>query len=148
MSDCAVDRRDGTIGIVTSGRSQRVLPFVLAVLCAALTLPAGAAADDGDGRRDVRRTGTCTGSSHTTLRLRADDGTIRVELEIDTNQSGASWTVILLHERRTAYHGIVRTGRSGSFKLRYTVPDWFGTDSVVARATSPRRETCRVSAAV
>jgi hypothetical protein len=114
-----------------------------------LALPAGAAADDGDDRDDIRKVGRCTGSSHSTLRLRVDDGSIRIELEVDTNRSSGRWAVILLHERRIAYRGSVRTRRgSDSFKLRYTVPDWIGMDSVVARATGPRQETCRVEAVV
>lgn len=125
-----------------------MLPLVLAVLCATLALPAGAAADDGDDRDDVRKVGTCTGSSRTTLRLRVDDGSIRIELEVETDRSSGRWTVIVLHERRIAYRGTMRTRSSGSFKLRYAVPDWIGMDSVVARATGPRQETCRVQAVV
>jgi hypothetical protein len=134
---------------VTSRRSGYLLFLVLAALCAVLALPGRAAAEDGDDRRDVRRTGVCTGSSETNLRVRADDGTIRVELEIETEgRSGSRWTAILLHERRTAFRGVLRARRGSTVRLRRTVPDWFGLDTVVARATGPRRETCRVSVTV
>jgi hypothetical protein len=115
-----------------------------ASLCAALTVPLSGLADGG--RDDVRREGSCSRASTVELRLRSDDDLIRVELEIDSNRSGAKWAVVLLHERRIAYRGIVRAGSSDSVKLRRTVPDWFGSDAVVARATGPRSESCRVSA--
>ena len=123
--------------------------LALAAICIALFLPVRAVADDGDDRPDVRRSEKCTGSSHATLRLRPDHDTIRVELEIDTDRAGSRWAVILLHERRIAFRGALRTGQSsGSLKLRRNMPDWFGADNVVVRATGPRAEMCRISATV
>ena len=124
-------------------RPGRALGVALAAVVAALALPVAAAADD-----DVRRTGSCTRSSEIELELRADDGAIRVELEIETGRRRARWRVILLHERRTVFRGFVRTRSNGSLELRRSVPDWFGTDTVVVRASGPRAETCRVSAAL
>lgn len=124
-------------------RPGRAVLVALAAVVAALALPVAAAADD-----DVRRTGSCTRSSEIELELRADDGSIRVELEIETGLRRARWRVILLHERRTVFRGIVRTRSNGSLELRRSVPDWFGTDTIVVRATGPRAETCRVSAAL
>jgi hypothetical protein len=132
---------------VTSPRFRYFALLVLAVACAALASPLAAAADD-DPRDEVRRTGTCTGSSEITLRLRVDDGAIRIELEIEPSRRGSKWRVILLHERRIAFRGTLRARGGGSVELRRTVRDWFGTDTVVARATGPRAETCRVSATV
>jgi hypothetical protein len=78
-----------------------------------------------------------------------EDDSIRVELELDTKRRGSSWSVVLLHERRIVFRDALRTGSSsGSLKLRRTVPDWFGSDNVVARATGPRGESCRVSATI
>ena len=113
--------------------------------CAALSLPSVATADDGE----VRKTGSCTASSKLSVRLRADGKTIRVELEIEARQRGAAWNVILLRERRIAFRGVIRA-REGSreVRLRRTLEDWFGRDSIVIRATGPRAETCRVSVAV
>jgi hypothetical protein len=119
--------------------------LALAALCAALALPLSAGADDGPD--DVRRTGTCSRSSEVRLQLRFDDDdVIRVELEIETGQRGSKWAVILLHERRIAFRGNLRTGNDGSVELRRAVPDWFGVDSFIVRATGPRSESCRVSA--
>ena len=74
---------------------------------------------------------------------------IRVELEIEGRQRGAAWNVILLRERRIAFRGVIRA-REGSreVRLRRTLDDWFGRDSIVIRASGPRAETCRVSAAI
>lgn len=147
MSDCAVDPQRCTIGCMRDGLLRHLLPVVLAAISVALILPVRAVADDGDDRPDVRRAAKCTGSSHATLRLRPDDDTIRVELEIDTDRGGSRWVVIILHERRIAFRGALQTGRgSGSLKLRRNVPDWFGADDVVVRATGPRAEMCRISA--
>lgn len=129
--------------MVTSMRSHRVL-LGLAVLSSALALPLSAGADDGPD--DVRRTGTCSRSSEFRLRLRSDDDVIRVEFEIESNRRGARWAVILLHERRIVFRGNLRTDDGGSVELRRFVPNWFGADSFVVRATGPRSETCRVSA--
>lgn len=128
-------------------RPGRAALVVLAAVVAAFALPVLAAADDEPGD-DVRRTGSCTRSSEIELELRARDGAIRVELKIETGRRGSRWGVILLHERRTVFRGVVRTRSNGSLELRRSVPDWFGTDTVVVRASGPRAETCRVSAAL
>lgn len=113
----------------------------------AMLLPTVAAADDGE--REVRRAGTCTGSSRATIRLEVDDGSIDVEFEVRTASATKAWRVVLLHERRVAFQGLLRPRGGGrSIRLRRTVPDWFGRDTLVVRATGPGIETCRVSATV
>jgi len=124
-------------------RSRHVL-LVLAVLYSVLALPLSAGADDGPD--DVRRTGTCSRSSELRLRLRSDDDVVRVEVEIETSRHGSRWAVILLHERRIAFRGNLRTDDGRSIELRRSEPNWFGVDSFIVRATGPRGETCRVSA--
>ncbi len=127
-------------------RPVRLLLVAVAV-CAALSLPAVAAADDDD-RREVKKAGTCTGPSEASLRLRAEDGEIRVEFEIDSRRAG-TWNVILLHERRIAFRGPIRTrSTSESARLRRVLEDWFGRDTITVRASGPRSETCRASASV
>jgi hypothetical protein len=123
---------------------RRLLLLAAFAAYAALVLPAVATADD-DG--EVRKAGTCTASSRMTVRLRPDDDVLRVELEIRTRRQGSAWNVILLHERRTAFRGVIRS-RSDTVRLRRTIANWFGRDSIVVRASGPRLETCRVSAAV
>lgn len=126
-------------------RSGRTLLVAVAVACLALSAPIAAAADDGD--REVRRAGTCTGTSRATIRLEADDGKIEVEFEIRTRARTRAWRVVLVHERRVAFHGLVRPRSGGrSVRLRRAVPDWFGRDAIVVRATGPGIETCRATA--
>lgn len=128
--------------------SRRMFLLTAVAICAALSLPAVAAADDE--RREVRKAGTCTASSEVSIRLRAEDGEIELELEIETRRAPPGvWNVILLHERRIVFRGQIRA-RSGSreVRLRRTIADWFGRDTIVARGSGPRLETCRVSATV
>jgi hypothetical protein len=127
--------------------SGRMVLGAAVVACFALLLPTVAAADDGE--REVRRAGTCTGSSRATIRLEADDRTIDVEFEIRTRSTTRAWRVVLVHERRVAFQGLVRPRSGGrSIRLRRTVPDWFGKDRIVVRATGPGIETCRATATV
>ena len=122
-------------------------PVVALVACLALLLPTVAAADDGD--REVRKAGTCTAASRATIRLEADDGTIDVEFEVRTQSTTKQWTVVLLHERRVAFQGPVKPRSGGrSIRLRRTIPDWFGKDTIVVRATGPGIETCRATATI
>ena len=134
-----------------NGPSRCILPCA-ALLIALLAVVPVARADDGDGtegRVELRREVVCSASSRVKLRVRAEDGRIRLELEIDTRRNAASWTVVLLHERRIVLRGSRRTlPPSGSFEIRRVVDDWFGPDAVVARATGPAGETCRVSVTV
>lgn len=120
--------------------------LLLAAVVACAAMPSVASADDG---RDVRRTGTCTAASKMSVRLRADGKQIRVELELEGRHRGAAWNVILLRERRIAFRGVIHA-REGSreVRLRRTLDDWFGRDSIVIRASGPLAETCRVSAAI
>ena len=138
-----------------SGRSKRILPgaaLLAALLAVAVAVAPVARADGGDGkdgRIELGREVACSASSRVKLRVRAEDGRIRAELEVDTLRNGTSWAVVLLHERRIVFRGRLRTSApSGSFELRRVVDDWFGPDAVVARATGPGGETCRVSVTV
>jgi hypothetical protein len=141
MSDCAPACSAATI--LTMSRTL----LVLALVVGALAVPAGALASDPDGRDEVRVTGRCSGTSSAELRVREENDALRVELRVDTRRSGARWSVILLHERRTAYRGTARTSPSSrSLRVRRTLADWHGPDTIVARATGPRGETCRATA--
>lgn len=126
-------------------RPVRLL-LVAVASCAALSLPAVAPADDDPG--EARKAGICTGASEASLRLRAEDGEIRVEFEIDSRWPG-TWNVIVLHERRIAFRGPIRPrSTSRSVRLRRVLEDWYGRDTITVRASGPRSETCRASASV
>jgi hypothetical protein len=127
---------------VTPGR-----PLAVALAAAALLVaPATAVADDGGSSDDVRVAAACSGTSRSKLRVREHDGALRIELEVSTRRRGATWSVVVVHERRLAARVRVRTSGSGSFSVRRTVADWFGDDTVVVRATGPAGETCRATA--
>jgi len=143
--------------IVISGslRNASLLPF--AALGLALAVPASA--HDGD---TVSRTVKCTKSSSARLDLRREDGggghsggealresdhTIAVTFTVRSRRSGVRWRVVLLHERRIVYRGRLRTRPpKGTFVLQRSLPDWYGSEEVAARAASPRGEVCAISA--
>jgi hypothetical protein len=82
------------------------------------------------------------------MRLRAEKGEIRIDLELEHPRQAGSWRVVVLHERQLVAQVTLRSvGRTG-LELRRRVPDWFGTDTVVIRAIGPRGEICRTSATV
>ena len=112
----------------------------VAVLFVALAAAAPALADEGD---EVRVRGVCTGTGRAELRLRADDGRIRADFRVDRARVGV-WRLIVLHERRIVARATVRS--AGRLEYRRSVADWFGTDTVAVRATSPTGESCRASA--
>jgi len=125
------------------------------MLCAALlVLLAGAGAgpafarDGGDdSRREARVSGTCGKGASSKLRLRSRDGRISVEFDVKRARRGERWRVVIVHERRVAWRGTVRTGRSGgSFRVRRTLRDYGGSDRVSVRAAGPGGLTCEASA--
>ena len=125
-------------------RTRKPLAVVAVTVVVVLALPFGAAADDGDGR-EVRAGRSCSSGSETTVRARTDDGSIRVELRIDPARPGP-WRVIFLHERRIVYRGTLRpSSTSGNVRLRRTVRDLYGRDSLVFRSSGPRGESCRIA---
>ncbi len=122
------------------------------MLVAGASAGAGAApafARDGgdDSRREARVTGTCAKGASSKLRLRSRDGRIGVEFDVTRSRRGELWRVVLVHERRVAWRGSVRTRRSGgSFRVRRSLPDYDGSDRVTVRASGPRGLTCEASA--
>jgi hypothetical protein len=81
------------------------------------------------------------------LQLKADDGAIEVEWEVDRNRTGESWRVTLARSGRVLHRATVRTGgRSGSFSFERRISDLAGADRVTARAVGPRGVTCTATA--
>lgn len=100
---------------------------------------------DDDRREEVRVAGTCGRSSAIRLRLRAEDGVIRVDTTVRTPTTGV-WRLAVFHERRLARRLTAR-GRPG-FEVRVVLPDYAGPDAVRVRAVAPRGETCSAAATV
>lgn len=123
---------------------RRLSLLVLVALVAAP--PAVAAKGKGGGDDEARVSGRCSKGTASELRVRADDGDLRIEFEVKKRRPRESWRVVLIHERRVAWRGTVRTSSSGSFRVRRSYDDYEGADSVTARATGPRGLTCTASA--
>ena len=127
---------------------RRTFIPLLAASCVALL---GAApqsqARDGGHDDDVRASAACGRGASGALRIRAHDGSIRIEFTVRRRRAGERWRVVLVHERRVAWRGTLRTSRtSGSLRLRRAVPDFDGPDQVTARASGPRGLTCLAAA--
>ena len=127
------------------GRRLRTLVLAIA-LCGVLVLPGVAVGSDDD--REVRRTGACTASSSVVLRVEVDDDELELELEIETRRAPGTWQAIVLHDRRTAFRGVVPQRSNRSVRLRRTLPNYYGRETITVRASGPRAETCRVSVSV
>ncbi len=124
----------------------------LAVLASVALLlaapPAGATVRDHGGG-DVRVTSACGGGASAELRLKTEDDGIEVRFELRQRRANAAWRVTFVHERRVVLKTTVRTvGLNRSFRVRRTLPDLPGSDTVTAHAWGPRGLTCRATATI
>jgi hypothetical protein len=118
---------------------------VMAALVALISLTATATANDAD----VRKAGSCTGSTSAKIKLSPEDGGIETEFEVDQNRTGVTWRVVLRHNGKVATRTKGTTGgRSGSFEIRRVLAGGQGTDTISARAVSPSGEVCTASASI
>lgn len=134
---------------------RRWLSFFLCALALLAAAAPGAAyaasgssgsGSSGSGSdREARKKGRCSSGASSMLRLRSRYGSIRIEFVVNGRRSGEAWRVALVHERRVAWRGTVRTS-DGSLRVRRSYEDYEGADNVMARATGPRGITCRASA--
>lgn len=127
-----MNKRTFTIGIATA-------------LVALVPLAATATANDDD----VRRGGSCTGSTSAKIKLSPENGRIEAEFEVDQNRTGVTWRVVLRRNGKVAARTEATTrGPSGSFEVRRLLADGRGSDSVSARAVSPSGEVCTAHASI
>ncbi|MGZ6695860.1 MAG: hypothetical protein ACXVFL_09465 [Solirubrobacteraceae bacterium] len=127
-------------------RPATALAVLVAAICA-IAPAAAAARDGGGGRPEVRVAGACGHGATSQLRLRARDGAIELEFEVDERRAGRLWRVVVVHEHRVAWRGRARTrGPSGSFSLERRLGDYTGSDQVMARAVGPGGITCQATA--
>jgi hypothetical protein len=119
-----------------------IVAGLLATLLALVAAPGGMAKDG-----DVLVVGTCTGDSTSKLKLSEENGRIEVELEVDQNQNGVRWTIVLTQNgRQIARMTRVTRGPSGSFEARIVAPNKAGTDTFRARAMRSAGENCTARA--
>lgn len=133
---------------MTRGR----VSLLLALLALAVPAPAAAEDDDGDDRDDdeVRVTATCTRAARAELRVRErDDDVLRLDFELRDRRRVGRWLVVVVHERRLVVRARVRpAGSSGAVRVRRTLPDFFGADTVTVRASGPGGAICRATASL
>ena len=121
--------------------------IAVAASLAALLAPSLASARGGGRDEDeVRVAAVCQSGARGELRLRADDGEIRVEFEL-RRRSAERWRLTLVHEHRVVWRATVRTGRSDrSLRVRETVRDLPGADELRMRALGPGGVSCAAGA--
>ena len=112
-----------------------------------LAAPGIASAKGGGG---VAVKGKCTASSSSNLKVKADNGRIETEFEVDQNRVGATWNVSITDNGTVVARGQAKTvAPSGSFEFRRLIPNRAGTDHVTARAKNPATgETCSATASL
>jgi hypothetical protein len=126
--------------------TRRLGSTALAVLMiGGLTATAPATAKDGGGRVIVR--GDCPSRSEWKLKAKPDDGRMEVELEVDSNRNGQSWTWTLRSEGTVFASGRRTTqAPSGSFSVQRRTSDTGGSQRISATARNARTgEVCRAS---
>ncbi|HSO04831.1 MAG TPA: hypothetical protein VLQ92_10150 [Candidatus Limnocylindrales bacterium] len=129
--------------------TRRLGSTALAVLMlGGLTATAPASAKDGDGRVIVR--GDCSKRADWKLKAKPDDGRMEVELEVDVNRVGQSWTWTLRSNGSVFASGKRTTqAPSGSFSVERRTSDTSGTQRISATARNARTgEVCRASLTV
>ena len=119
-----------------------VLTIVSLATLALLALGSPAFAKNGD----VVVRGTCTGKSTSKLKLKAENGRIEAEFEVDQNRNGVRWTVVLTRNgTRVAQLTRFTKAPSGSFEARKVIANRAGAD--VVKATARRAgESCTARA--
>jgi hypothetical protein len=111
------------------------------------TLAAAPAYAQGGG---VTTKGHCTMTSESKLKLSHDDNVIETEFEVDSNQVGQVWHVVLKDNGTTVFRTTkTTTAPSDSFTVSRRIPNLAGTDDIVAKATNATTgETCIVRASI
>jgi hypothetical protein len=105
--------------------------------------PATAAASD-----DVRVSGSCGTGASSSLRLRADDGTIRLEFRV-RHRPRALWRFTIVQEGVVVWRGSARASRSSrTARVRRELRDFSGADRVTVRGIGPSGLTCTATATV
>jgi hypothetical protein len=124
--------------------SKRTVVLTIVSLASLALLALGSPAFAKNG--DVLVNGTCTGNSTSKLKLKADNGRIEAEFEVDQNRNGVPWTVVLTRNgTRVAQLTRVTKAPSGSFEARKLIANSAGAD--VVKATAHRAgETCSARA--
>jgi hypothetical protein len=125
-----------------------VVLLVLPLLGAASAFAkGGGGGGHGGNRPEVRVAGSCGRGASSNLKVKARDGGLEVEFEVEHTRANARWHIVLVQERQVAWRGSARThAPSGSFSLERRLSDFPGPDQVMARGVGPRGITCQATA--
>ena len=85
----------------------------------------------------MRVAGSCGGKATSKLRLRARDGAIELEFELEHSRARAAWRVAIVHERRVVWRGAAGV-RLGAAFARRRLPNLAGTDPSPSPRGGPR----------
>jgi len=134
--------------VVGAGLPLRIAVAVgLAAIAILIVVDSAGAQTLKDRGGEARVAGTCTGEATSKLRIRARDGAIELQFELEHSRAGAAWRVAVVHERRVAWRGVRRATATGAaFELDRRLPDLAGTDAVTVTAWGPSGATCRATA--
>jgi len=140
---------------------QKLTFTVFAVLAAVLvafasTAAASGGSDDppgddhggGGGKvtRTVAKSGNCSAASHSRLKVKADDGRLETEFEVDQNRVGKRWRVTINRNGSTVLRSIRTTqAPSGSFEVRRLLAGGAGSRIVATAKSLSSGETCRAA---
>ena len=110
-----------------------LIPLTMAATAVALSVPTASAKND-----DIRKAGSCTGSSSSKIKAKPRDGRLEVEFEVDQNRNGVKWKVRLKDNGKRVFRGTARTrGPSGSFSIERKIADRPGTDALTGIGKNP-----------
>jgi hypothetical protein len=115
------------------GTRIRAIALALALLLAA----APAHASD-----EVRRRGSCSGGpGDWTLRVRRDDGALRVRFTIDDVRSGQSWQLFLSDNGTRIFSGSKSSDAEGEVRVSKRTTDRAGSDRIAASGVNTQNGT-------
>jgi hypothetical protein len=117
----------------------------LTLILLLLALPSAASARrGGDDRPEVRVAGSCGGGAVSKLKLKARDGGIEVEFEVQRARASGVWRITIVQEGRVAWRGRARA--RSFYQVERRIRDFPGADRVMVRGLGPRGMTCVATA--
>jgi hypothetical protein len=120
---------------------------VISVAVLALAATASPALGKGGDKNEVRKAGSCDRGATSKIKLKADDGRIEAEFEVDRNVNGERWRVRFSRDGEVIARARRRThGPSGSFSVERRVDDGPGADTITVRGKGPDGRVCTATA--
>jgi len=113
-------------------------------LSAALSLPAQASNSGSE-----KSNGTCSATSTANLSASVHKKGIKVQAKVKTDVAGEAWTYSLSDNAVVVASGDATTNEDGNFKVKTTIPNLEGTDTIDLIATDTvTGETCTAEVVV